>query len=288
MALQRDNEALATFLLDRGADPSASRSNPPTLVLALAGTPRLAPRLVERGVDVQLRIGGELPILHVAIQMMNVETVRAMLRRGAGIRSTAKDGSSVMHPLARARPETREAPGFEEAQLAMARLLLEQRADVNARDGKGVTVLHLLAAQPDSGRLVRFLIQHKAEVRARDHQGRTPLHHAVMAGAVPLVPVLLDRGARVDALDGDGRTSLHLAIEAMTTWANTGPPAMNSIGPLVRVARPSPPHEQLVSLLLRAGADIHRKDKKGMTPLGMARELSLHGVVEQLTAGQKR
>ncbi|HYO52019.1 hypothetical protein [Archangium sp.] len=50
--------------------------------------------------------------------------------------------------------------------------------------------------------------------------------------------------------------------------------------------RPSSSHEQVVSLLLRAGADIHRKDKRGRTSLGMARQLGLHGVVEQLPANR--
>ena len=170
--------------------------------------------------------------------------------------------------------------------MRMARLLLEQGADVNVQDKQGATVLHLLAADPDAGPLVRFLIRNKADFRARDHEGQAPLHRAVTAGNLPLVSVLLDAGTRADALDGEGRSSLHLAIEAMTGLHNTGPPGMNSVGELVRVARPSPVHEKIAYLLLRAGADIHCGDKRGRTPLGMARELGLHGVVELLTTSR--
>ncbi len=285
MALQRKNVALAEFLLDKGADPKASRSKPPTLVFALGLSPRLSSRIIERGVDIQFPGDDEqqLPLFHAAIQALDVGAVRAMMKRGASIRSRARDGSSVLHPLARMWSTTREAPGFAEARMRMARFLLEQGADVNAQDKDGATVLHLLAADPDAGPLVRLLIQRKADFRARDHQGQAPLHRAATAGAVPLVALLLEAGTRADALDGEGRTPLHLAIEAMTGWESTRP-MMNNGGELVRVPKPSPPHEKVVSLLLRAGADIHREDKRGRTPLGLAREFGLPSVVEQLTA----
>ena len=56
----------------------------------------------------------------------------------------------------------------------MAKLLLENKANVNAPDKTSATPLHR-AAGADEVNLVQLLLSHKADTAARDKEGRTPL-----------------------------------------------------------------------------------------------------------------
>ena len=65
---------------------------------------------------------------------------------------------------------------------ALARLLLlEHKADVNARIGGGLTALHY-AADRGHKAVVRLLLEHKADVDAKEGGGRTALHWATDRG----------------------------------------------------------------------------------------------------------
>jgi cytohesin len=56
--------------------------------------------------------------------------------------------------------------------------------------------------------VVKLLLDNKADVNARDGGGKTPLHIAVASGSVEMVQLLLDNKADVNAKDTDGRTPL--------------------------------------------------------------------------------
>ncbi|XP_018114353.1 ankyrin repeat domain-containing protein 54 isoform X3 [Xenopus laevis] len=58
---------------------------------------------------------------------------------------------------------------------------------------------------------VRLLLDQGADPNQRDGLGNTPLHLAACTSHVPVITTLLHGGARVDALDRAGRTPLHLA-----------------------------------------------------------------------------
>lgn len=101
------------------------------------------------------------------------------------------------------------------------RLLLQHGAvDVNARDFRGRTALHALAAAASSttaADCAALLLQYGAEVDARDYAGSTPLHlFAGLAGesSASVAQLLLMAGANRNAVDGGGNTALHLAAVA--------------------------------------------------------------------------
>ena len=70
--------------------------------------------------------------------------------------------------------ETPLITAAENGHKAMVELLLERGADINAKDKRGMTALHL-AAQHGFQAVVETLIAHRADVNAQDENRRTPL-----------------------------------------------------------------------------------------------------------------
>ena len=103
--------------------------------------------------------------------------------------------------------------------LQMVHVLLEFKADVNARSFTGDTPLHYLSKEfgtwpPNLSQLhhvSRLLLEHGADVNARSNNRSTPLHVAVEYGRIEVIRVLLEHGASVDAEDEAGRTPFQLA-----------------------------------------------------------------------------
>jgi len=133
--------------------------------------------------------------------------------------------------------------------LEILRMLLEQGADIHAKDSDGRTTLHLAISNSDA---VRMLVRSGADVEAKDKDERTPLHHACVSSCfsrpghyseetVEVVKRLLENGAQIMARDCKGQTPLHVAA---------------SRGDL-----------NLIIILRDRGADIKAVDNEGRTPL---------------------
>jgi ankyrin repeat protein len=80
-----------------------------------------------------------------------------------------------------------------------------------------------------------------------DRLGFTPLHLAAQEGSVEAARILLDHGAVVDAVNNFGNTPLFVAV-------------FNSRG-----------RGDVIQLLRANGADAHRANNTGQTPVGLAR-----------------
>eukprot|EP00929_Paragymnodinium_shiwhaense_P053783 TRINITY_DN26954_c0_g1_i1.p1 TRINITY_DN26954_c0_g1~~TRINITY_DN26954_c0_g1_i1.p1 ORF type:complete len:464 (+),score=96.27 TRINITY_DN26954_c0_g1_i1:179-1570(+) len=92
----------------------------------------------------------------------------------------------------------------------LVRLLLLARANVDGRDEKEVSALHL-AAYDGNASMCRVLLAGRADVDASDRHGQTPLFFAPNRETCK---VLLDRRANVTALNHKGQSALHLAARA--------------------------------------------------------------------------
>jgi hypothetical protein len=73
--------------------------------------------------------------------------------------------------------------------------------------GSGVTLLHK-AASYNRKDAAELLLDYRANVNARDGLGLTPLHQAVMSLSTDVVRLLLDHGADVNTRWGNGDTPL--------------------------------------------------------------------------------
>ena len=139
--------------------------------------------------------------------------------------------------------------------LKKVKRLLNEGADVNAKDEDGWTPLHW-AAYYGHLNVVKLLVDRGADVNAKSKAGETPLHWAAANGHLDVVEFLVDRGADVNAKSKAGWTPLHLA-------ADKG-------------------HLDIAKLLLDRGADINAKNGGGKTPLDLAREKKYWDIVNFL------
>jgi ankyrin repeat protein len=291
--------ASVKLLLEKGA--KVGKSNrfgiTPILLAVLSGNPESARLLLERGAFADdLSNDGETP-LHLAAWLQDPEMVALLLDRGhAAINGRAgKLGETALH-CAAARGDA-----------AMVRLLLEHKADINATDKSGFTPL-LNAAEKGHMAIAEILVQQGADLAARTLQGacafglaagstkrlllewltaKQPaldakdqvlaLQNAALHGRLANVQWLLDKGVPAAGTNKAG-APLHSAA--------SGPGAIASMRQEKRLGvqsrPPSRPYDvgdeagseddyaQIVSLLLKNGAEVNAVEPNGRTPLFFA------------------
>jgi uncharacterized protein len=133
--------------------------------------------------------------------------------------------------------------------------LVARGFDINSRDPKGQTALHL-ALRDGSPRMLEALWKSPAlDVNAPNANAETPLMFAALRGQLEWVERLLGRGAK---LHHEGWSPIHYA----------------ATGPDVRVVR----------LLLDRGAPVEPRSPLGHTPLMMAARWGSEASVELLLA----
>jgi ankyrin repeat protein len=112
---------------------------------------------------------------------------------------------------------------------------------VNERDEHGFTPLHGLAEEEHVD-IAEFLVTHEADVNAANDEGITPLH---LAGWPEMATLLLRNGAKLEAQSNLGATPL-----------------------LVLAAEPE--REDVIAVLLEAGASVNAIQNNGRTALDIA------------------
>lgn len=142
-------------------------------------------------------------------------------------------------------------------------LLLDAGADVNGCDSEGRTALRA-AAWGGHEEIVLTLLDYGAQVNKADSKGCTPLIAAAYMGHYETVEILLDHDAEVDKADKDGRTALSVVALCVPTAAG-----IKGFG-------------EVAGLLLERGADPGHRDHDGMTPLLLAAYEGHEDVVELL------
>lgn len=100
----------------------------------------------------------------------------------------------------------------EGGHLNICRSLLNlKELDVEIRNHRGRTALHI-AALKDRADIIRVLLSEKAKVNAKDKDGKTPLHLAAQAGRRDAVKALAKSSAiDLELPDKEGRSAFHLA-----------------------------------------------------------------------------
>ena len=121
-----------------------------------------------------------------------------------------------------------------------------------------------------------------------DEEGRTPLLNAAIDGKIEIARALIQAGAGVDFRDGLGNTALHYAAqeyrpEVSRTLLDAGATVdledIHGNSPLWRAVFHSRGRGDLIEILLAAGADRGRRNKRGKSPLDLARTIANDDVI---------
>ncbi len=187
---------------------------------------------------------------------------------------------------------------------AVVSILLENGADVNAKNNDGSTPLHYAIQFGASGNghesvvscfgnenIVSLLLENGANVNAKNDFGSTPLHTACFFGHESIVLFLLEEGADIEAKCEGGQTPLHYASEnghkAIVSLLLEKGAKVNAKSdadgqtPLHSASRSG--HKAIVSLLLEKGAEVNAKsDADGHTPLHSASRSGHEAIVSLL------
>ncbi len=109
-----------------------------------------------------------------------------------------------------AAPPSPVADAAEKGDLAKVKLLIQQKADVNAAQPDGATAVQW-AAYRDDAALADILIAAGADVKKANREGATPMYLASIRGSAAMLDRLLTAGANPNETGPQGETPLMLA-----------------------------------------------------------------------------
>jgi uncharacterized protein len=118
---------------------------------------------------------------------------------------------------------------------------------VTDRDGRGAIANAVIVKNYD---LVKAMIEAGHDLNQQDKAGETPLHFAARFYLKDIAALLLDSGAAIDVQDAFGNT------------------------PLWRATFEAKSRGELIRLLLERGGDRNKQNKKGVSPLELARRIA--------------
>ena len=162
--------------------------NSPIATAAMGGDIDTVRALLKKGVDVNEAQGDGTTALHWAAMKGNAELAQMLLYAGANHRATTRLGGYTALYLA--------AKGGHSAVVAA---LLAAGADAKATTSSGATALMIAAAAGDT-KSITSLVENGAEINATDNaKGETPLMFAAAFNRADAVKLLLERGANAKA-----------------------------------------------------------------------------------------
>ena len=295
MAARNKRKDVAELLLSCGADVNAKDGKGYTALYDAIWEEDqdLVKLLVIKGADVSYTPKDGYPPLHYAVWNKDVNTVKLLVDHGAKFDVKDQDGSTAFRAAAlqgaRELLQVFITKGADASTLPLAacmgdlgrmKALVEQGADVNAKDEFGWTPLYWAASTGQTA-AAEFLVAQGADVQAKTKDEATPLHQAASAGEVRLVELLISKGAGVNVQDTQGNTPLHRAVGSghkalvellISKGAGVNVQDKGGITPLHRAVGGSG-HKALVEFLIARGADANIRDNQGRTALNLAEQL---------------
>ncbi|GAM21334.1 hypothetical protein SAMD00019534_045090, partial [Acytostelium subglobosum LB1] len=140
----------------------------------------------------------------------------------------------------------------------------DRSLDVNQVDSKGYTPLHLACSLGHFDVVHVLINEGNARFDQADRKDCTALFKAAQAGQPGIVELLIKKGAQINKQDDDHATPLFAACEAACNTSTARDGVSRGAGNASSI------YTDIVSLLLKANANVSIRNKSGKTSLMMA------------------
>jgi len=228
---------IVNLLLDCGADPDESNIFGTTSLMAaasMANYPIVKSLLLKKtAIDLQ-DTEGKTALMYAVISTIE-ELIDSLIHMRL-VSHTVKLSDFMTPPmLAQIKPQ------FEPQKELCVNYLINNGADIRAKDKKGISIL-THAARTGNLNVVKNLVGNGANVHVKSPRGITPLYAAAINGHTGIVEFLLSQDADIDTRLSDGETPLMAAV-----WNG---------------------QVETVALLIHKGADVNAKKFTPYKPSG--------------------
>lgn len=241
----------------------------------------LVKHLLGEGASVEARDRFGNSAMLVAARMGQTKVLEHLLDAGSDITLANLAGSNA---VLRATTTNRRRT---------VQVLLRRGADANRPNKHGVTPL-VAAAYNGSDRLVKLLLDNGADPTLADGTGKAPIIYAAGRGYLSILKALVGAGVDVNAAYGNDLTALMWAAghandvpaadgAKMVTFlldAGADPELADNRGRTALMIAAERGHGLVADLLVARGADVARKDKKGLSARDLAGSEDIKSMLE--------
>lgn len=187
----------------------------------------------------------------------------------------------------------------EKNDAALVAQLLAQGADINQRNASGATAL-LVATHANAVEAAQTLIEAGADVNAKDKINDSPYLYAGARGHLDILNMTLMHGADLKSTNRYGGTALipaaerghvktvNALIEAGVDVDHINNLQWTALLEAIILGDGGDRHQQIVALLVKAGANVNLADGDGVTPLQHARNAKYYDIEKTLVAAGAR
>ncbi|MBS0290432.1 MAG: ankyrin repeat domain-containing protein [Proteobacteria bacterium] len=189
-AVQSGDTALATLLLEHGANPNLE----PTLLAKalLRHSPDIAIALIQHGADVNKSWANDFPIC-IAARHGNAEVVKLLLDKGAktDLQFEYEMTPQMLKDLHYSSPLYN---AIDSKDLNIINLLLD-----SGKEQLQLSSLHIAVIKGELEQLNELILS-QTDIDAADKAGNTPLNYAVIIGFEEGIKTLIEHGANTDGM----------------------------------------------------------------------------------------
>lgn len=235
-AVQRDQVDIARYLIEKGAPISFQRDERADTPLSWAvfnARGAMVKLLVEMGANTRRELNRDMPPLFLAIVLSDSDEIKSLLKRG-------EDASEIINGLSPLDLACRSG------NLMAAEILIEAGADVNSESSTKPLGEALKSGNME---LIKLLLDEGARINEEPGGNRGSYLNMICENqdvSLPIVTLLLDNKIDVNITNSRGQNSIRLLVDRTD-------------------------NEEIVSLLLKKGADPTMKDNTGSDAIDTAK-----------------